>query len=83
MFNYKLKTKELNEDVSLKNLPTMRQAFVVASLIVGVSVLFSQVIHPDWIYMALLPAAGLLFSGLSGFCPLIFVLQLLPYNKKE
>jgi len=83
MFNFKLKTKNLSEDVTLKNLPTLRQAFVAAALMIIAALLLAKVAHPDWIYLALLPAFGLLFSGLSGFCPLVFMLQSLPGNKQE
>ena len=83
MFNFKLKTKNLSEDVTLKNLPTLRQAFVAAALMIIAALLLSKVVHPDWIYLALLPAFGLLFSGLSGFCPLVFMLQSLPGNKQK
>ena len=83
MLNFKLKTKNLSEDVTMKNLPTVRQAFVAASVMIIAAVVLSKIVHPDWIYFALLPAAGLLFSGLSGFCPLVFMLQSLPGNKQK
>lgn len=78
-----LKTKNLTEIVTLKKLPTLRQAFVVASSIIILAVVLARVIHPDWIYLALLPAFGLLLSGFIGFCPMIFFLQLLPRNKVD
>ncbi|MCD5382078.1 MAG: DUF2892 domain-containing protein [Candidatus Pacebacteria bacterium] len=77
-----LTTKNITEAVSLKDLPTLRQAFVVASLMIIVAFVLARVVHPDWIYLALLPAFGLMLSGLTGFCPMIFILQALPWNRE-
>lgn len=79
MFN--LFTKNLSAEVSLKNLPTLRQAFVAASLIIITAFVLARVVHPDWIYLALLPAFGLMFSGLVGVCPMIMIMQAMPWNK--
>jgi hypothetical protein len=80
---FTLKTKGLSELVALKNLPTLRQAFVVASAIIIVAFVLANIMHPNFIYLAMLPAFGLLFSGLTGFCPMIFLLQLLPGNEAK
>ena len=78
---FTLQTKNLNEPVTLKNLPTLRQAFIVASLIIITAFGLAKLLHPDWIYLALLPAFGLLFSGVVGVCPMIIMLQALPGNR--
>lgn len=80
MFN--LHTKNLNVEVKLKNLPTMRQAFVVASLIIVSGYVLSHLVHPNFIYLPLLVAGGLTFSGLVGVCPMVFILQAMPWNKQ-
>lgn len=80
---FTLKTKNITESVTLKNLPTLRQAFVVAAITIIAAFVLAKLVHPDFIYLALLPAFGLLFSGLSGFCPMVALLQLLPWNKNE
>jgi|AntRauTorcE11897_2_1112592.scaffolds.fasta_scaffold07151_2 hypothetical protein len=78
MFN--LKTKNITEPVTLKNLPTIRQALTIAGLIILVSFILAEFVHPNFIYLALVPALGLLFSGTTGVCPLVLILQLLPFN---
>lgn len=76
-----LKTKGLNESVTLNNLPTIRQAFVVASAIIIAAFVLAKVVDPRFIYLALLPAFGLMLSGVTGFCPMVLILQKLPWNK--
>jgi hypothetical protein len=78
---FTLRTKGITEEVSLRNLPTLRQSFIVASIIIIVAFILAHVLHPDFVYLALLPAFGLMFSGLTGFCPMAYFLQLLPGNK--
>ena len=80
---FTLKTKGLTETVTLKNLPTLRQSFVAASALIILAFALAKVVHPDWIYVALLPAFGLMFSGIVGFCPMIMILQSLPWNKRN
>lgn len=71
---YTLKTKGLTETVTLKNLPSLRIAFVVASLLIMVSYLFEGK-YPILHWLPLLPALGLMFAGLSGFCPMVYFVQ--------
>lgn len=80
---FTLKTKGVTENVTLHNLPTIRQAFIIASLLIVAAFILERTVHPNFIYLALLPAFGLMISGLFGFCPMIFFLQLLPGNKPE
>ena len=77
---FRLKTKNTAVQISLAELPTLRQAFVVAALIIIAAFVLARLVHPDFVYLALLPAGGLLISGLTGFCPMIYFLQLLPGN---
>ncbi|MCA9357759.1 hypothetical protein KC902_00675 [Candidatus Kaiserbacteria bacterium] len=71
---YTLKTKGLTETVTLKNLPSLRIAFVVASLLIVVSYLFEGK-YPVLHWLPLLPAFGLMLAGLSGFCPMVYFVQ--------
>lgn len=80
---FTLRTKQHSEPITLRQLPTLRQAFVVAGSIILCSVVFAKLMHPDWLYLALLPAFGLIFSGLTGVCPLVYLLQILPGNRPE
>lgn len=79
---FELKTTNYTEPISLKNLPTLRQAFVVASLIIIVSYVLAALVHPNFIFLPLLVAGGLMLAGLSGFCPMVALLQRLPGNKQ-
>ncbi len=72
---YTLKTKGLTEPVTLKNLPTVRQAFVIAASIIVAGYVLGHVAHPGFNWLPLVVAGGLLFSGLSGFCPMVYFLQ--------
>ena len=71
---YTLKTKGLTETVTLKNLPSLRIAFVVASFLIVVSYLFEGK-YPVLHWLPLLPAFGLMLAGLSGFCPMVYFVQ--------
>lgn len=81
MIDKTLKTKDLEEKVTLENLPTLRQAFVVASSIIILSFVLAHKVHPDFLYLALLPAFGLMISGLFGVCLMTNILQRMPWNK--
>ena len=81
MLNLNLKTKDLEESVTLKKLPTMRQAFVVASTLIILGYVLAALIHPGFIYLPLLVAFGLMFSGLVGICPMVLILQKMPWNR--
>ena len=80
---FTLRTTQHSEAISLRQLPTLRQAFVVAALLILLAVLLAKLVHPDWMYLALLPGVGLLISGLSGICPLVYFLQLIPGNRPD
>jgi hypothetical protein len=75
-----LKTNNITQPVTLRNLPTIRQALTIAGLIIGLAFVGAEFIHPNLIYVALVPAFGLIFSGVVGICPLVLFLQLLPGN---
>lgn len=77
-----LHTQGVEERVSLKNLPTLRQAFVLASLLIVLGYVLAHFVHPYFIYLPLLPAFGLMLSGLTGFCPMLLILQALPWNNR-
>jgi hypothetical protein len=76
-----LTTKGLTESVTLKNLPTLRQAFIVASSLIIAGYLLEYFVDPIFGWVPLLVAGGLMFSGLVGFCPMLYFLQKLPWNR--
>lgn len=77
-----LRTKGLSEPVTLKNLPTLRQAFIVASLLIFMAFVLTIISSPYFIFLALLPAFGMMIAGLTGFCPMVYFLQKLSWNKE-
>ncbi len=80
---FKLHTKGISETVTLKNLPTMRQAFVVASILIILGYVLGALVHPYFELLPLLVAGGLMFSGLSGVCPMVLLVQMMPWNKTK
>ena len=80
---FTLHTKDLHEPVTLKNLPTLRQAFVTASVLIILGYLLGYYVHAGFFLLPLLVAGGLMFSGLVGFCPMVMILQKMPWNKKK
>jgi hypothetical protein len=79
MFN--LHTKNISAKVTLRDLPTLRQAFVVASLLIVVGTTLALTVNSYFIILTFLVAGGLMFSGLSGVCPMVLILQAMPWNK--
>lgn len=80
---FQLKTNGLTESVTLKNLPTLRQAFVVAGILIILGYVLEAILHPLFHWLPLLVAGGLLVAGLSAFCPMVYFLQQLPMNKSK
>ncbi len=80
---FALHTKNITEEVTLKQLPTLRQSFVVASLLIITGVVLAHYVHEWFIALSLLVAGGLMFSGTVGFCPMVLILQKMPWNKGE
>ncbi len=74
--------KGSEEGVLLENIPVLRQAFVVASLLIIVGVVCGYYISAWFLLLPLLVSGGLLFSGLVGWCPMALILQAMPWNKK-
>lgn len=83
MYMFELHTKNVSELVTLKQLPTLRQAFVTAALIIIAGYVLAYYVHENFIYLPLLVAGGLLFSGVVGVCPMVHVLQKMPWNKNN
>lgn len=80
---FTLHTKNVSELITLKQLPTLRQAFITASLIIVAGYVLAHYVCEDFIYLPLLVAGGLMFSGVVGVCPMVHILQMMPWNKKE
>lgn len=57
-----------------------RQAHFFAGTLITLAFLLSHFVAPNWIYLAALPAFGLLLDALTGFCPITVVLKKAPWN---
>lgn len=77
-----LHTRNITEKITLKQLPTLRQAFIVASVLILSGIVLSQYVHENFIFLTLLVSVGLFFSGTVGICPMVLAIQKMPWNKK-
>jgi rhodanese-related sulfurtransferase len=66
---------------STQIMPLDRQVQITIGLAVLGSVIASQMVHINWIWLAGFFGAGLLFAGLSGTCGLARLLAMMPWNK--
>jgi len=57
-----------------------RQTHLVAGLMLAAAFLLSHFVSPGWIYLALLPAFGLMLDALTGICPMTLILRRMPWN---
>jgi len=80
---FTLHTKDLKESVTLQNLPTLRQAFIVASSIIILGYVLGALVDPVFEFLPLLVAGGLMFSGLTGVCPMVLLVQKMPWNRNK
>ena len=58
-----------------------RQSMIGASVLVLASVALGTFVSPGWYFLALLPGAGLMAAGTSGFCLMGVILSTMPWNK--
>ncbi|MFP1921139.1 rhodanese family protein [Lonsdalea quercina] len=61
----------------------MRQVQIVAGATVLAGVILGQAMHPAFYWLAGFVGAGLLFSGVSGYCGLARVLMRMPWNRER
>lgn len=78
-----LLTKYLNEQVTLKNLPALRKAFVVGGSVIVLSFILAFFVAPVFIFFALLPGFGLLIAGIFGVCPMERLMQKFSKNAPD
>jgi rhodanese-related sulfurtransferase len=64
-------------------LPIMQQVQIVVGVMVLLGIVLSYFVSPYFILLSAFFGAGLIFSGVTGFCGLAKILMLLPKNKKE
>lgn len=62
-------------------IPIIRQVMIAAGLLVLIGVFLSLAYHPAWVYLSGAVGAGLLFSGLTGWCGMALILARMPWNR--
>lgn len=63
--------------------PIMRQVQIVASTFIFTAFLLARFVHPNGIYLAFLVGCGLALAGYTGICPMVYILQKMPWNSKK
>ena len=63
--------------------PIMRQVQIVASSMIFMAFILSRFVSYEFIYIALFVGLGLALSGYTGICPMVFILQKMPWNNKK
>jgi rhodanese-related sulfurtransferase len=64
-------------------IPVLRQMQIVASSMIFLAFLGAAFVHPNFVYLALFVGFGLALSGFTGFCPMVFLLQKMPWNTRS
>lgn len=79
---FEIQQKNSTEKLYLKNLPTLRQAFVAASFLVLGGLALAFFVHPYFLALPALVGFGLLFAGTVGICPMVTILEAMPWNRR-
>lgn len=58
-----------------------RQTHFVAGLLLVLAFVLSSTVDPRWIYLAMLPAFGLMLDAMTGICPMTLILKRMPWNQ--
>lgn len=58
-----------------------RQTHLVAGLMLVAAFVLSATVNPNWIFLAALPAFGLLLDAVTGICPMTLILAKMPWNR--
>jgi len=70
-----------NDKVLLKNIPVLRQSFVIASILILLGVALGYFVDDRWLFLPVMVSGGLMFSGVVGWCPMAWMLGKMPWNK--
>jgi rhodanese-related sulfurtransferase len=63
--------------------PLMRQVQIVASSLIIIAFIMSTFVAHDFVYLALFVGFGLALAGYTGICPMLFILQKMPWNNRK
>lgn len=59
----------------------MRQVQIVAGSLVLLGVVLGLNRAPEWFYLSGFVGLGLVFSGVTGFCPMAYLVKKMPWNR--
>lgn len=59
----------------------IRQVMIVAGSLALLGVVLGFNVAPEWFYLSAAIGAGLMFSGITGWCLMATILKLMPWNK--
>jgi rhodanese-related sulfurtransferase len=59
-----------------------RQVMIAAGSLVLIGVLLGAIVRPEFYALSGLIGAGLVFAGVSGFCGMTKLLELMPWNRQ-
>jgi len=72
---FTLTVKNQAEKVALADIPALRKSFAVASLMIVIGIALAQNIHGAFLILPLLVSVGMMFSALSGWCPMAVLME--------
>ncbi|MGE0054958.1 MAG: rhodanese family protein [Hyphomicrobium sp.] len=59
----------------------IRQVMIVAGSMALAGVILGMYVSPVWYYLSAFVGLGLIFSGVTGFCLMAYILKQMPWNK--
>lgn len=59
----------------------IRQVMIVAGAMALTGVGLGLTLSPNWFFLAAFVGAGLMFSGITGYCLMAYILRHMPWNK--
>ena len=59
----------------------MRQVQIVAGSLALAGVVLGMTAAPEWFYLSGFVGLGLIFSGVTGFCPMAYLVKKMPWNR--
>lgn len=63
-----------------KRIPVFRQVMIAAGCLLLAGLALAATVHPGFILVDFLVAAGLVFGGATGYCPMVRILEKMPWN---
>lgn len=63
-------------------IPTMRQVQIVAGSLVVLGAILGATVAPGFYVLSAFVGAGLIFAGITGFCGMARILDLMPWNRR-